>query len=255
MDPSIAPEAHPDGDQVQPRLAGQSARGLRELCVPEACVRGGEDVKLRADKVKAAKAAAEEAGRSISVQERLASGKLTDGDVLRCAKRPWEEAFGKERVLKGWQKGCIFPKYNCALFWRLKEEESQQEGTDSSRPVVKPDEEWLRKFNAPHSSAAAINCDPKWLQEDTINAEVDKRVQAQLAGAPAPERLPAITAGHVFKLKGSASGEQMAHIMFEKEVQGRVEEKLKEFRKEDRDTKKSPVSELTQKSVPRVGVT
>ena len=58
-----------------------------------------EKMKLRTDKVKAAKVKAEEEGRSISAQERLTAAKLTDGDVLRAAKKPWEDAFSKERTL------------------------------------------------------------------------------------------------------------------------------------------------------------
>eukprot|EP00966_Prymnesium_polylepis_P310868 7182523-Prymnesium_polylepis.1 len=86
-----------------------------------------EKMKLRTDKVRAAKKAAEEAipPRAISAQERIAAGKLDDKDVLRCAKKPWEEAFSKERTLSGWQKEGIFPKYTCALYWQLKAEEEK----------------------------------------------------------------------------------------------------------------------------------
>eukprot|EP00966_Prymnesium_polylepis_P308963 7139251-Prymnesium_polylepis.1 len=132
-----------------------------------------EKMKLRTDKVKAAKAKADEAGRSISAQERLAASKLTDGDVLRAAKGPWEEAFTKVRTLRGWQKEGVFPKFNCALFWRLKAEEAQAQVIDRTRPTVEPDEEWLRKFDAPHSSAASINCDPKLLDEASIEVEAE----------------------------------------------------------------------------------
>eukprot|EP00966_Prymnesium_polylepis_P057862 1340086-Prymnesium_polylepis.2 len=68
-----------------------------------------EKMKLRTDKVTAAKEEAKKAGRTISFQERIASGKLSDGDVMRCAKRPWEDAFDKQRTLRGWQKEGIFP--------------------------------------------------------------------------------------------------------------------------------------------------
>eukprot|EP00966_Prymnesium_polylepis_P042237 981126-Prymnesium_polylepis.1 len=56
-----------------------------------------EKMKLRTDKVTAAKDKAAKEGCSISAQERLAASKLTDGDVLRAAKKPWEDAFSKER--------------------------------------------------------------------------------------------------------------------------------------------------------------
>jgi hypothetical protein len=72
------------------------------------------------------------------------------------------------------------------------------------------------------------------LSDESIDAEVEKRVVARLAGAPAPERLPGVSAGNVFKLKGSADGEQAAHILREKEIETRVEAKLKEGRKEER---------------------
>ena len=42
-------------------------------------------------------------------------------------------------------------------------------------------------------------------------------------GAPKPDNLPGITAGNAYKLKGSASGEQMVRVLFEKEVERRVE--------------------------------
>eukprot|EP00966_Prymnesium_polylepis_P040843 947968-Prymnesium_polylepis.1 len=154
-----------------------------------------EKMKLRTDKVIAAKAETEEKGQNISAQARLAAGKLTDGDVLRCAKTPWEEAFSKERTLSGWQQEGIFPKFNCALFWRLKAEESKR-GADALRPPVEADEVWLRKFNAPHSSAASINADPMLLDEKDMEAEAQRRAQLRLDGAPAPERLPAVTAGN-----------------------------------------------------------
>jgi hypothetical protein len=134
-----------------------------------------EKMKLRTDKVTAAKEEAK-----------------SDGDVMRCAKRPWEEAFDKQRTLRGWQKEGIFPKFNCAFYWRLKAEESKAQVTDKTRPRVEPDEEWLRKFNAPHSSAALIDCNPKQLDEEGLQAEVELRVQARLDGAPAPEKLPAV---------------------------------------------------------------
>eukprot|EP00966_Prymnesium_polylepis_P322694 7378937-Prymnesium_polylepis.1 len=172
-----------------------------------------EKMKLRVDKATAAKAKAEDEGRSISVQERIEAGKLYDGDVLRAAKRPWEEAFAKQRTLNGWQQEGIFPKFNCALFWRLKAEESKKATIDATRPAVEPDEGWLRKFDAPHSSAAQISCAPTLLTDESIDAEVEKRVAARRDGAPAPERLPGVSAGNIFKLKGSADGEQAAHVL------------------------------------------
>ena len=114
---------------------------------------------------------------------------LTDADVLRCAKKPWEDAFSKERTSSGWQKEGIFPKFNCALYWRLRVEESKK-GELSARPPVQPDENWLRQFDAPHSSAARISGDPKTLDEEVIEAEVERRVAARIAGAEAPEKLP-----------------------------------------------------------------
>jgi hypothetical protein len=119
----------------------------------------------------------------------------------------------------------------------LKADESQK-GVEASRPPVLPDEEWLRKFDAPHSSAASINADPKLLDEKEIEAEAQLRMQARLQGAPPPERLPAVTAGNVFKLPGSASGEAACHAVREKAIEGRVDELLKEHRKGDRDSKK-----------------
>jgi hypothetical protein len=196
-----------------------------------------EKMKLRTDTVIAAKAAATAAGHPISAQARIAAGKLTEGDILRCAKTPWEEAFSKETTLAGWQKEGIFPKFNCALFWRLKAEEAMKD-TDVARPAAVPDEEWVRKFNGPHSSAASICADPKLLNEEEMNAEVARRVAARLAGAPAPEKLPPVTAGNVSKLKGSASGEQAVWAVREKEIERLVEEKLKEHRKDEKDTKK-----------------
>ena len=47
-----------------------------------------------------------------------------------------------------------------------------------------------------------------------------------------------MTAGNVFKLPGSASGELACHVVREKAIEGRVEEKLKEHRKEEKDTEK-----------------
>ncbi len=199
---------------------------------------GAEKMKLRTDKVLAAKATADAEKRPISAQERIAAGKLSDGDVLRCAKGPWEEAFSNERVRAGWQQEGIYPKFNCALFWRLRATEAKKEVVGASRLPVGPDEEWLRKFNAPHSSAASINCDANVFDEKEMQAEVDRRVQARLNGAPAPEKLPGVGAGNLFKLKGSASGEQAGHVIREKEIERLVDEKLKEHRKDDRDTKK-----------------
>jgi hypothetical protein len=66
-------------------------------------------------------------------------------------------------------------------------------------------------------------------------------------GAPKPDNLPGITAGNAYKLKGSASGEQMVRVLFEKEVERRVEEVLKGDRQEARDTRKDgqKLSDLT----------
>ena len=197
-----------------------------------------EKMKLRVDKSTAAKKEADAQGRTISAQERIAVSKLDDGDVLRAAKGPWEAAFEKQRTLNGWQQEGIFPKYNCALYWRLKAEEEKKQSIDATRPVVEPDESWLRKFDAPHSNAAKISCDPTMLTDESINAEVEKRLQVRLIGGPAPERLPAVAASNVYKLKGSADGEQMAHVLREKEIESRVEARLKEGRKEERDEKK-----------------
>eukprot|EP00966_Prymnesium_polylepis_P114642 2649300-Prymnesium_polylepis.1 len=201
----------------------------------------GEKMKLRTDKIEALTKPlpGETESRVPSRQERIAAGKLTDGDVLRCAKAPWEEALSRERTSRGWQKEGVFPKFNRALYWRLKDEEDRQEAVVSTRPAVVPDEEWLAKFRAPHSSAASIHCNPKVLDEEYIEQEAERRVQARLAGAPAPEKLPAVGAANVFKLKGSASGEQAAHVLSEKEIERVVDEKLKEHRKEDRDSCRS----------------
>eukprot|EP00966_Prymnesium_polylepis_P211466 4896866-Prymnesium_polylepis.2 len=157
-------------------------------------------MKLRTDKVKAAKVKAEEEGRSISAQERLTAEKLTDG-----------------------YKEGIFPKFNCALYWRLKAEESKAQVVDRIRPTVEPNEEWLRKFDAPHSHAAHhINYeyDPKQLDEESLEAEAELRAQARLGGAEGPGRLPPVSAGNLFKLKGSATGEQAVHIVRAREGVG-----------------------------------
>lgn len=204
-------------------------------------------MKLRTDKVKAAKKAAEEAipPRAISAQERVAAGKLDDKDVLRCAKKPWEDDFSKERTLSGWQKEGIFPKYNCALYWQLKAVEEKHESANSSRPPALPDEEWVAKFSAPHSSAALIDGDVKLLDPEVMDAEVERRVAARLAGAPKPDPLPTVTAGNAYKLPGSATGEQMMHITREKAIEGKVEERLKGHRKdkkEDKDDEKMDAS-------------
>ena len=76
------------------------------------------------------------------------------------------------------------------------------------------------------------------LDDESIDAEVDRLVQARLAGGAEPERLPAVGAGNLFKLKGSASGEQAAHVLRAKEVERRVDERLKATRKDGREAKK-----------------
>ena len=90
-------------------------------------------VKLRIDKVNAAKKKADDpAGDGslpplpISAHEQIPASKLTDADVLRCAKKPCEESCSRERTQSGWHKEGIFPKFDCALFWRLKAEESKK---------------------------------------------------------------------------------------------------------------------------------
>eukprot|EP00966_Prymnesium_polylepis_P177240 4104747-Prymnesium_polylepis.1 len=196
-------------------------------------------MKLRTDKIEALTKPlpGETVPRVPTRQERIAASKLTDGDVLRCAKGPWEEALSKERTLRGWAKEGIFPKFNRALYWRLKDEEDKQEAVVATRCPVVPDEEWLQKFRAPHSSAASIDCDPKKMDEEVIEAEAERRFQARLAGEAAPEKLPAVGAGNVFKLPGSASGELAVHVVVEKEIERRVEQKLKDHRQVGRDSK------------------
>ena len=68
-----------------------------------------EKLLLRADKINAL-------GEEPSAQARVAAGKLTHVDVLRCAKSPWERAFSREKVAEGWAKEGVFPKFNCALY-------------------------------------------------------------------------------------------------------------------------------------------
>eukprot|EP00966_Prymnesium_polylepis_P332449 7387952-Prymnesium_polylepis.1 len=199
----------------------------------------GEKMKLRTDKIEALSKPlpGETQPRMPTRQERIAAGKLTDGDVLRCAKGPWEEALSKERTAKGWAREGIIPQFNRALYWRLKAEEDQQEAAVATRPAVRPDEEWLKQFGAPHSSAASIDCDPKKMDEEVIEAEAEQRFQARLASGAAPEKLPAVNAGNVFKLPGSASGELAVHVVVEKEIERRVEQKLKDHRQVGRDSK------------------
>ena len=76
------------------------------------------------------------------------------------------------------------------------------------------------------------------LDDESIDAEVERRVQARLAGGAEPERLPSVGAGKLYALKGSASGEQAAQVLRAKEIERRVDERLKATRKDGREAKK-----------------
>jgi hypothetical protein len=161
-------------------------------------------------------AKAKKEGREPTRSELIHAGNLSNLAVLKCARKPWEEAFSRKRIIKGWADEGVVP-FTRKLYWDLKAEEEKKGilvpevpipnlADFRLDPIARPTEETRAVLPAgPIASEAGWD---EGIDEEVQQLLRNERGQPDLLCTPvaSPKSMPKLTSALLYQLPGGVTG-------------------------------------------------
>lgn len=188
-------------------------------------------------------------GREPTRSELIHAGNLSNLAVLECARKPWEQAFSRERIIKGWADEGVVP-FTRKLYWDLKAEEDKKGVQVSEVPTPNMADFGLDPIARPTMESRAILPAGPMDSETGWDEGIDEEVQRLLRnerGQPEllitavhpPKSMPKLTSALLYQLPGGVTGASGKKLLRAEEVERRLNIARTELNKRDSEQRRS----------------